>query len=94
MTFPYTGTAYNTYTFAYSYNRDGSLKSQTYPSGRVVDFTYDGSGRPSSVQEPNSGRRIRLATTRLAPGTLAASYRGGFAAAAGKGVGSPRSRAV
>ena len=51
----YTGTAYNTYTFAYSYNLDGSLKSQTYPSGRVVDFTYDGSGRPSSVQEPNSG---------------------------------------
>ena len=51
----YTGTAYSTYTFAYSYNLDGSLKSQTYPSGRVVDFTYDDSGRPSSVQEPNSG---------------------------------------
>ncbi len=49
------GSAYQTYTFAYAYNLNGSLKSQTYPSGRVVDFTYDGSGRPSSVQEPSGG---------------------------------------
>ncbi len=49
------GSAYQTYAFAYAYNLNGSLKSQTYPSGRVVDFTYDGSGRPSSVQEPSGG---------------------------------------
>ena len=51
----YTGTAYNTYTFAYSYALDGSLASQTYPSGRIVDFTYDGSGRPNTVQEAGGG---------------------------------------
>ena len=51
----YTGTAYNTYTFAYSYNLDGSLASQTYPSGRVVDFTYDTAGRPYTVKEAGGG---------------------------------------
>ena len=66
----YTGTAYNTYTFAYSYNLDGSLKSQTYPSGRVVDFTYDGSGRPSSVQEPNSGPSFLNSVAYAAHGSI------------------------
>ena len=29
----------------YTYNRDGSLKQQTNPSGRVLTFTYDNAGR-------------------------------------------------
>ncbi len=44
-----------TYNFSYTYNLDGSLASQTYPSGRVVDFTYDASGRPYAVGEAGGG---------------------------------------
>jgi len=32
--------------FTYTYNADGTLKTQSYPSGRVVAFSYDGAGRP------------------------------------------------
>jgi hypothetical protein len=34
------------YTFTYVYNLDGTLKKQTYPSGRSADFVYDLAGRP------------------------------------------------
>jgi YD repeat-containing protein len=61
----FTGSVYKTYSFAYSYNLDGSLKTQSYPSGRVVNFTYDGSGRPYSVQEP--GRLHRRGLDRQPP---------------------------
>ncbi len=44
-----------TYNFSYTYNLDGSLASQTYPSGRVVNFTYDASGRPYAVGEAGGG---------------------------------------
>ena len=33
------------YTMAYAYDRAGNLTSQQYPSGRVVDYVYDGVGR-------------------------------------------------
>ena len=38
-----------TYAFLYTYNRDGSLKQQTNPSGRVLIFTYDNAGRISNA---------------------------------------------
>ena len=37
------------YTFAYAYNVDGTLQSQTYPSNRVVNYGYDGAGRPENA---------------------------------------------
>jgi RHS repeat-associated protein len=40
------GVAYN---FAYTYNADGSLRTEQYPSGRVVANGYDRAARPSSV---------------------------------------------
>jgi RHS repeat-associated protein len=40
-----------TYPFQYSYDRAGNLRTQTYPSGRVITTTYDVGSRPSSVME-------------------------------------------
>ena len=37
------------YHFAYEYNRDGSLKSETYPSGKKIDHGYDSAGRVYST---------------------------------------------
>ncbi|HTH06543.1 MAG TPA: RHS repeat-associated core domain-containing protein, partial [Ilumatobacteraceae bacterium] len=44
-----TGT--QTYDFGYDYDRAGNLKSETYPSGRIVTFTYDDANRPSSASQ-------------------------------------------
>ena len=38
-----------TYTFGYTYNLDDSLKTQTYPSGKVATFDYDGGGDLAAV---------------------------------------------
>jgi YD repeat-containing protein len=45
------GTTQTAYPFAYTYNRDGTLATQTYPSGKVVSFAYDRGGRPVNVAE-------------------------------------------
>ncbi len=37
------------YSFAYAYNPSGGLISETFPSGRVVSYGYDGADRISSV---------------------------------------------
>ncbi len=37
------------YGFAYTYNADGSLKTEQYPSGRVVAYSYDRAARPATV---------------------------------------------
>jgi RHS repeat-associated protein len=47
-------TAGNTYTSHYEYLLNGSLKKQTYPSGRVVNTTYDTAGRINQVSGSNS----------------------------------------
>lgn len=39
----------NSYTVSYQYNLAGSVTSTTYPSGRVVQESYDTVGRPSSL---------------------------------------------
>jgi RHS repeat-associated protein len=39
-----------TYAFGYEYHLDGSLKSETYPSGRIVESEYDGAGRLAGVK--------------------------------------------
>lgn len=35
---------------SYTYNKQGGVSSITYPSGRVVNYTFDGSGRTATVQ--------------------------------------------
>jgi RHS repeat-associated protein len=42
-------TAGQTYSFSYTYDLMGSLKNETYPSGRVITTEYDGAERASSV---------------------------------------------
>jgi len=39
--------------FSYAYNLDGSLKSITYPSGRVISYAYNITRRPFSVVDNN-----------------------------------------
>lgn len=39
----------NDYNFSYTYNLDGDLVTQTYPSGKVVKFDYDASGDLAQV---------------------------------------------
>jgi hypothetical protein len=45
------GTTQTAYSFAYTYNRDGSLATQTYPSGKVVSLAYDRAMCPLNVAE-------------------------------------------
>jgi RHS repeat-associated protein len=40
-------------TTGYSYNLDGSVKTLTYPSGRVVTYTHDSAGRLISAADGN-----------------------------------------
>ncbi len=53
---------YQTYTFNYSYNLAGSLTSETYPSGRTVNTTYDTSNRAYAVSGTNSGQATNYVT--------------------------------
>jgi len=38
-----------TYPFSYAYNVDGTLQQQAYPSGRIVNYGYDGAGRTNNA---------------------------------------------
>jgi RHS repeat-associated protein len=40
-----------TYAIQYAFNLAGKLSSETYPSGRVVSFTFDDAGRPSTIAD-------------------------------------------
>jgi RHS repeat-associated protein len=42
-----------TYSFSYTYNLDDDLLTQTYPSGKVVNFGYDSSGDLGQVSKSN-----------------------------------------
>ncbi len=41
--------------FAYTYNADGTLETQTYPSGLVVAYEYDAAGRLKTVGKNTPG---------------------------------------
>ena len=60
-------TAGQLYPFTYSYNADSSLRQQTYPSGRRVDFEYDPAGRPTTAtgtfESPFAPRRAAAITS-------------------------------
>lgn len=43
------------YTMFYQYNRAGSLTSQTYPSGRIIDTEYDTAARVAGVKNDTTG---------------------------------------
>lgn len=43
------GVSSQTYEIGYEYLLDGSLAAETYPSGRVVKYSYDEAGRTSSL---------------------------------------------
>jgi RHS repeat-associated protein len=42
-------------TFSYSYNLDGSIKTLTYPSGKVITYSPDSAGRMLSAVDGGSG---------------------------------------
>ena len=44
-----------TYTMSYTYDLAGNIKSQTYPSGRVVGSEYDDNGRIAGVKNQSNG---------------------------------------
>ncbi len=44
-------TGSNTYSLAYGYNLAGLLTSETYPTNRVVSYSYDNAGRLSQVSD-------------------------------------------
>jgi YD repeat-containing protein len=48
----------NGYNVAYTYDPRGNVLSQTYPSGRIVTYSHDATGRISAV---STSRRIRRA---------------------------------
>lgn len=55
-----------TKTISYSYNLDGSLKSITYPSGHIVNYTVGNAQRPLSATD-SSGSPQYAATASYAP---------------------------
>jgi len=52
-----------TYTTSYSYDTQGRLASLTYPSGRVVNYSFDGMGRISQLSTTLSGTTHILASS-------------------------------
>ena len=44
-------TGSNTYSLGYTYNLAGVLATQTYPTGRVLTYSYDNAGRPSQISD-------------------------------------------
>jgi RHS repeat-associated protein len=45
-----------TYTLGYDYYLDGRLKTETYPSGKVVETQYDSAGRVAGVKDQVTGQ--------------------------------------
>jgi RHS repeat-associated protein len=49
-------------TTSYTYYFDGSVKTLTYPSGRVLTYTPDSAGRPASVVDGNGTQYVSSTT--------------------------------
>src|SRR5579859_3079009 len=54
--------------FNYAYNLDGSLNSITYPSGRVVNYSYNAAQRPTSAVDPTNNISFATAAHYFASG--------------------------
>jgi len=56
------GSAQTVLTVNYTYNKDGSLKTLTYPSGDVVTYTVSGAGRVTQVTDSANNNFVTSAT--------------------------------
>jgi RHS repeat-associated protein len=61
----------------YAYNLDGSLKTMTYPSGRVVSYGYNAAQRPLSAVD-NNGNNFAFGARYTAWGSLSSVGNGGM----------------
>jgi RHS repeat-associated protein len=68
---------------SYAYNVDGSVASQTYPSGRVLNYTYDAAGRPASAVDPTGPIKYVTAATYAPHGAVTGMNYGGTSTFAG-----------
>ena len=69
-------TANVTKSTSYIYNKNGSVKTVTYPSARSVNYTYSGAGRVLSVVDPTGPINYVTSATYAAPGELATATNG------------------
>jgi RHS repeat-associated protein len=51
-----------TKTTTYSYDKAGDLATLTYPTGRIITYTYDSTGRPSEAQDVANSINYALGT--------------------------------
>ena len=65
-----------TKTTSYSYNLDGSLASITYPSGRVLSYSYSNAARPLSVVDSANSINYATSATYAPQGALASVVNG------------------
>ncbi|HKW18897.1 MAG TPA: RHS repeat-associated core domain-containing protein [Terriglobales bacterium] len=59
-----------TKTISYTYNLDGSIASVTYPSGRIVSYTYGNAQRPTSAVDTSNGINYATSATYAPQGAL------------------------
>jgi RHS repeat-associated protein len=62
-------------TVGYNYNLDGSVASISYPSGRVLNYTYNGAQRALAAIDPSTANYVTTARY-TPPGPLAAANNG------------------
>ena len=65
-----------TKTMSYVYNQNGSVRSITYPSTRVVNYKYSGAGRALSAIDPTGPINYVTSATYTPPGGLSTSVEG------------------
>jgi RHS repeat-associated protein len=67
---------------SYSYNLDGSVKTLTYPSGKIITYTSDAAGRVLSAVDSGSGINYATGSTYGPDGALTGFVSGSGGAAA------------
>jgi len=65
-----------TKTSSYGYNQDGSVRSVTYPSTHVLNYTYNGAARATQVVDPAGPINYVTSATYTARGELSTSTNG------------------
>jgi len=70
-------------TFSYAYNLDGSLKTITYPSGRIVNYTYNIGQRPVSAVDSANNINFATGVHYTAAGALSSVVNGNTSSFAG-----------
>lgn len=48
------------HTLSYGYQPNGSLDTITYPSGRIIGYSYDAQGRPVGIQDKTGGGSVPI----------------------------------